>query len=305
MTKLSATATQAGRLDSAVGAAFGNFSRTGAKKLIDGGFVKVNGKTETKASKTVKEGDIIEIDSPEPTVTEIVPQDIDIEIIFQNSALAVINKPQGLTVHPAGGNYSGTLVNALLFHIKDLSGINGELRPGIVHRLDKDTSGLMLVAKNDAAHRFLAEQIQNKTCKRVYYALLEGVVKEDGGTVDLPIGRSMADRKKMSVVQGGRRAVTDFRVIERFDKNTLTEFRLQTGRTHQIRVHAKHLGHPVVGDKAYGFKNQRFNLAGQLLHSKQIEFIDPVSGRTLSFDSPLPDYFQRVLKILGNEKKGG
>ena len=186
----------------------------------------------------------------------------------------------------------------MLFHIKDLSGINGDIRPGIVHRLDKDTSGLMLIAKNDVAHRKLAEQIATKTCKRIYYALLEGVVKEDSGVVEQPIGRSKTDRKKMAVVSDGKWAKTYYTVLERFKNFTLMKFELATGRTHQIRVHAKFLGHPVVGDPVYGFKNQKFKLNGQLLHSKQISFFHPISGEQMTFDSELPDYFKKILDAL-------
>lgn len=290
------------RLDAAVAELFGGFSRSAAKKLIENGNVRVDGEVSHKASRLVKTGETVTVACPEPVKTDIPAQDIPLEIVFQNSSLLVINKRQGISVHPSNGVFEGTLVNALLFHVRDLSGINGELRPGIVHRLDKDTSGLMLVAKNDAAHRSLAEQIASKTCKRVYYALVEGVVKDDVGTIDQPIGRSKTDRKKMAVDFGGRSAVTNFEVLQRYEKNTLVRFRLQTGRTHQIRVHAKFMGHPVVGDKTYGYKNQRFKLDGQLLHSKQIEFTDPETGRVLSFESPLPPYFERVLKILENEK---
>ncbi len=290
------------RLDVAVVELFGNFSRSAAKKLIESGNVSVDGEIAPKASRLVKTGETVAVICPEPVKTDIPAQDIPLDIVFQNSSLLVINKQQGISVHPSNGIYEGTLVNALLFHVSDLSGINGELRPGIVHRLDKDTSGLMLVAKNDVAHRALAEQIASKTCKRIYYALLEGVVKEDSGNVDQPIGRSKTDRKKMAIDPNGRSAVTNFEVLQRYEKNTLVKFELKTGRTHQIRVHAKFTGHPVVGDKTYGFKNQRFKLDGQLLHSKQIGFTDPETGNALSFDSPLPQCFERVLKILENEK---
>ena len=186
----------------------------------------------------------------------------------------------------------------MLYHIKDLSGINGDIRPGIVHRLDKDTSGLMVVAKNDVAHRSLAEQISTKTCRRIYYALVEGVVKNDTGFVEKPIGRSKNDRKKMGIVPDGKYAKTFYTVVERYEKNTLVKFELTTGRTHQIRVHTQYLGHPVVGDKTYGYKNQRFDLAGQLLHSKEIKFVHPTSGEQMSFECDLPDYFANVLAKL-------
>ncbi|HPG92210.1 MAG TPA: RluA family pseudouridine synthase [Clostridia bacterium] len=290
------------RLDITISGSVENFSRSQAQKLIESGGVKINGDTIEKPSKTVKNGDVIEIDCPELKPVEILPQNIPLDIVFQNSMLAVINKQRGLTVHPANGIYTDTLVNALLFHLSDLSGINGELRPGIVHRLDKETSGLMLVAKNDVAHRSLAEQIQTKECKRTYYALVEGVIKEDSGIIDKPIARSTVDRKKMAVDSHGKTAVTEYTVLTRYAKNTLVKFQLQTGRTHQIRVHAKYIGHPVVGDKTYGYKNQRFNLEGQLLHSKEIQFTDPESGKVLQFQSDLPDYFLRILKIIENER---
>lgn len=285
------------RFDAALCAAVEEVSRSACQKLIKDGFALLNGKPE-KASKTVKTGDVAQLTLPEPKPVSILPQDIPLDVVWQDENLAVINKQQGLTVHPANGVYCDTLVNALLFHLKDLSGINGDLRPGIVHRLDKDTSGLMLVAKNDVAHRALAEQIATKTCKRVYLALLEGVLKEDEGIVEKPIGRSKTDRKKMAVVNGGKYAKTFFSVVQRYDNNTLARFELSTGRTHQIRVHAAFLGHPVVGDKTYGFKNQRFNLAGQLLHSAEITFFHPVSGEKMSFSAELPDYFQKVLGVL-------
>lgn len=289
------------RLDAAISAVLTDFSRSRIHKLISGGAVLLNGAV-AKPSKTVKAGDEVLLTSPDLTAIEVLPEDIPLDIVYQNSAVVVINKQQGLTVHPAGGIYTNTLVNALLYHIKDLSGINGVLRPGIVHRLDKDTSGLMLVAKNDVAHRDLAEQIATKSCKRIYYALVEGVMKQDSGTVDEPIGRSRNDRKKMAIDQSGKNAVTNYTVLQRYEKNTLVKFQLQTGRTHQIRIHTKFLGYPIVGDKAYGFKNQRFKLDGQLLHSKEIEFKDPDSGERLHFETELPSYFQKVLKILENEK---
>ncbi len=285
------------RLDTAVSDNLTDISRARCQKLIKDGAVWLNGKIE-KASKTVREGDIAEVLIPELKPVELLPQDIPLDIVWQDENMAVINKQQGLTVHPASGVYTDTLVNALLFHIKDLSGINGDIRPGIVHRLDKDTSGLMVVAKNDVAHRSLAEQISTKTCRRIYYALVEGVVKNDNGFVEKPIGRSKSDRKKMGIVPDGKYAKTFYTVVERFEKNTLVKFELTTGRTHQIRVHTQYLGHPVVGDKTYGYKNQRFDLAGQLLHSKEIRFVHPISGEQMSFECQLPDYFANVLSKL-------
>ena len=286
------------RLDVFIAGATDDLSRAHALKLIEAGFAEVNGQLELKGKRIVKEGDEIVLKIPEPQPTELKAENIPLDIVYQDEWLAVINKQQGLTVHPANNVYSGTLVNALLWHLKDLSGINGDLRPGIVHRLDKDTSGLMVVAKNDAAHIELSRQIAAKECRRIYWALLEGVVKEDSGRVDKPIGRSPKDRKLMALRPDGRSAVTLYRVLERFEKNTLVEFELKTGRTHQIRVHAKFLGHPVVGDKAYGYKNQRFKLDGQLLHAKRLEFKHPHTGETMSFESELPEYFKKVLNLL-------
>ncbi|MBQ9716247.1 MAG: RluA family pseudouridine synthase [Clostridia bacterium] len=285
------------RLDTAISENMQDVSRARCQKLIKEGAVLLNGKAE-KASKTVREGDVATVEIPELKPVELLPQDIPLDIVWQDENMAVINKQQGLTVHPANGVYTDTLVNALLFHVKDLSGINGDIRPGIVHRLDKDTSGLMVVAKNDVAHRSLAEQISTKTCRRIYYALVEGVVKTDHGFVEKPIGRSKSDRKKMGIVPDGKYAKTFYTVIERFEKNTLMKFELTTGRTHQIRVHTQYLGHPVVGDKTYGFKNQRFDLAGQLLHSKEILFVHPITGEQMHFECDLPDYFANVLSKL-------
>ena len=274
-----------------------NLSRSHVQKLIAEGRVFLNGKT-AKASRHVAEGDEVVVCVPELRPVSLKAEDIPIRVVYEDECLAVIDKQQGLVVHPAAGNESGTLVNALLFRFRDLSGINGELRPGIVHRLDKDTSGLMLVAKNDAAHRSLAEQIAKKECRRVYCALLEGVIKEDEGVVDRPLGRCPSDRKKMAIVPGGKRAVTLWRVLKRYRDYTLCEFELKTGRTHQIRVHAKFLGHPIVGDPTYGYAKQKFRLDGQLLHSKRITFTHPVTRKILTFESELPDYFLKVLKSL-------
>ena len=233
---------------------------------------------------------------------DIPAQNIPLDIVYQDADLAVINKPQGMVVHPANGVNTNTLVNALLYHIKDLSGINGVLRPGIVHRLDKDTSGLLVIAKNDFAHVELQRQIQAKECRRIYLALLEGVVKQDAGQIDKPIGRSKADRKKMDIVSDGRNAVTNYEVLTRYENYTLMRFELKTGRTHQIRVHAKYMQHPVVGDKTYGYKNCRFALDGQLLHAETLMFTHPTTGKQMSFTVALPDYFKRVLHSLQNKK---
>ncbi len=280
-----------------------SLTRSAVKKLAEEGHVFVNQKP-VKAGEVLKPGQVVEIEIPDPKPIAAKPEDIPLDIVYQDDDLAVVNKKQGMTVHAGNGNYEGTLVNALLFRLENLSGINGELRPGIVHRIDKDTSGLLVVAKNDRAHLSLSEQIQNKTCRREYLALLEGVLKEDSGKIVTQIGRNPNNRLQMAVLPAGkgRRAETDFFVEERFAKNTLVRFSLKTGRTHQIRVHSKHLGHPVVGDKLYGFSKQRFALDGQLLHAFRLELTHPTTHERMSFTAPLPDYFERVLKILRSER---
>ena len=258
----------------------------------------LNGKN-VSVGKTVKAGDEIKLVLPEAKPVEVKPNDsVPLDIIYQDDDIAVINKQQGLTVHAGAGTGDDTLVNALLSKLDNLSGINGEIRPGIVHRIDKNTSGLLVVAKNDNAHVNLAKQIENKTCKRIYYALLEGVLKEDSGEITTFIGRDPKDRKKMAVTKAGRIATTDFKVIKRYKEYTLCEFSLKTGRTHQIRVHAKYIKHPVVGDPEYGYKNQKFNLNGQLLHAGKLVLKHPVTGEEMTFTAPLPEYFEKILKTL-------
>lgn len=269
-------------------------TRSHVQKNIDGGFVKVNGK-DAKSSLAVKTGDVISYTEEEPTETKIKPVDIPIDIVYEDDDLAVINKPQGLTVHQGNGTGDQTLVNALLYRLDKLSGINGVIRPGIVHRIDKNTSGLLVVAKNDEAHVKLSKQIENKTCKRIYVALLEGVIKDDGGVIDTFIARDEKRRTLMAVAKSGRRAVTEYKVLKRYQNYTLCEFSLKTGRTHQIRVHSKYLGHPVVGDKEYGYKNQKFKTEGQLLHAKRLEFIHPRTGKYMTFEAPIPEAFASVL----------
>ena len=272
-------------------------SRSHVKNLCEDGFVLHNGK-QLKASDGVKEGDEIVVNEPDPVTLDLTPQNMPLDIIYQDKDVAVINKAQGVTVHAGGGTKGDTLVNALLYHLDSLSGINGVLRPGIVHRIDKDTSGLLVVAKNDRAHVSLASQIEKKTCRREYIALLEGVVKEDKWRIETFIGRSDKDRKLMAVTKTGRKAATNYEVIKRYAEFTLCRFILETGRTHQIRVHAKYMGHPVVGDKAYGFKKQKFALDGQLLHAYKLTFTHPTTGEAVSFTAPLPDYFEKVLKAI-------
>ena len=274
-------------------------TRSAVKKLVEDKNVTVNGKVE-KAGKTLKEGDEITVVLPDPVKLDLEAENIPLDIIYQDEDIAIINKPQGMTVHAGNGVHGSTLVNALLYHLDSLSGINGVIRPGIVHRIDKDTSGLLVVAKNDAAHVSLSEQIKNKTCHRIYLALVEGVVKENDGVIDTFIGRSDKNRTMMS---DGRRAVTHYKVIRRYKDYTLMEFSLETGRTHQIRVHTKYLGHPVVGDPVYGYKTQKFRLNGQLLHAFRLELTHPKSGERMVFEAPLPDYFRAVLAKLDSSQK--
>lgn len=275
-------------------------SRSSVKKLFEAGAVTINGRN-AKPSQAVNAGDEIACTLPDPVEYSVKPEDIPIDIIYEDDDLAVINKQQGLTVHIGNGNVDGTLVNALLFRLKNLSGVGGVLRPGIVHRIDKNTSGLLVVAKNDSAHLSLAKQIEEKTCQRTYVALLEGNLKEDCGTVTTYIGRSPVDRVKMAVVppEKGKIAITDYKVLQRSQGYTLCRFSLHTGRTHQIRVHAKYLNHPIVGDDVYGAKKSKFNLNGQFLHACKLELTHPTTGKRMTFSAPIPDYFTSVLKKLG------
>ena len=278
-------------------------TRSQIKKIGDEGNILVNGKAQ-RAGKTLKCGDELEVRILEHDNLDIVPADIPLDIVYEDSDLAVINKPQGLTVHAGNGTHGDTLVNALLFHFESLSDINGSIRPGIVHRIDKNTSGLLVVAKNDKAHVALSKQLEDKTCTRKYIALLEGVLKSDSGVIETEIGRSTSDRTKMAVVKSGRKAITEYKVVKRYEGYTLCEFSLKTGRTHQIRVHAKYMNHPVVGDKEYGYKNGRFsNLNGQLLHAKELSFVHPSTGERVVFYAPLPEYFTTVISKLKEIKE--
>ena len=280
------------------------YTRSAVKKLFEGGLVQVNGKS-AKPAQGIAEGDEICCTLPDPVEISARPEDIPLDIVYEDDDIAVINKQQGLTVHAGNGHLSGTLVNALLYRLRSLSSINGVVRPGIVHRIDKDTSGLLVVAKNDAAHLSLSDQIAKKTCRREYLALCEGILKENGGTVDTFIGRHPTDRVKMAVLPEGkgRRAVTHYKVVKRYNKGyTLVHFTLETGRTHQIRVHCRHLGHPIVGDSVYGIKKQKFELNGQLLHAFRLTLSHPKTGKRMTFEAPVPAYFQRVLDLL---EKGG
>ena len=291
-----------GRLDKYLSDKLEDMTRSYLKKLIsDDKAVLVNG-NPAKPNYKLKPGDIIELAVPEPVELEIKAENILLNIVYEDNDMLVVNKPQGMVVHPAAGNYTGTLVNALLYHCGDsLSGINGEKRPGIVHRIDKDTSGLLLVAKNHNAHQKLSSQIKEHSLTRAYKALVHGNIKQDSGRIDAPIGRHPSDRKKMTVTdRNSREAVTNFRVLERYGRYTFVECILETGRTHQIRVHMSKNGHPIVGDKTYGVKKEEFNLAGQLLHAYKVGFIHPVSGEYMEFVSELPDYYMNVLDRLRN-----
>lgn len=286
------------RLDVYLADQFVDMSRSYIQKIIKDKKVTVNGKIE-KAKYLVKEEDKIVIEIPKPKVLEVVPQDIPIEIVYEDDDIIIVNKPQGMVVHPAPGNYEDTLVNAILYHCKgNLSSINGVIRPGIVHRIDKDTSGILMIAKNNNAHNCLAEQLKDHSITREYEFICHGVFKEDNVTVDRPIGRNPKDRLKMAIVPNGKRAVTHFEVIERFNGYTHVRARLETGRTHQIRVHAMSINHPLVGDPVYGPKNSKIKLNGQALHAKKLGFIHPTTKEYIEFDSELPDYFQKLLEKL-------
>ena len=286
------------RIDGLISSKIEELSRSAVQKIIENQGVFVNGKVVSKNYK-VKLKDEIQVIIPEPVVLDVVPEDIKLDIVYEDSEVCVINKPQGMVVHPAAGHYSGTLVNALMNNVENLSSINGVLRPGIVHRLDKNTSGLMIVAKNDYSHNFLAEELKEHKINRYYYALVEGVVKKDEGRIDAPLGRSEKDRKKRCVTEkNSKEAITNYFVIKRYRKYTLLKLKLETGRTHQIRVHMKYIGHPVVGDEVYGRADTKFGLKGQLLHSKTIGFTHPTTKEYLEFDSELPDYFKKVLEVI-------
>ncbi len=273
-------------------------SRSYIQKLIADGCVTV-GNGKAKASYRLTAGETVTVNVPEPEATDVAPEDIPLDILYEDEDVIVVNKVRGMVVHPAAGVYHGTLVNALLAHCKDLSGVNGALRPGIVHRLDKDTSGVMIAAKNDAAHHSLAEQIQTKTASRVYWAIVTGNITEAEGVIHGAIGRSPKDRQKMAVVrENGKDATTKFRVLERFGAYTLVECRLLTGRTHQIRVHMAYIGHPVAGDPKYGAKKCPFAIDGQALHSKTLTFTHPCTGEQMTFEAPLPEDMQAILHEL-------
>lgn len=286
------------RLDSYISDNMDKISRSFAQKLIENQQVTINGKNE-KASYKVCVGDKVQVDVPEAQDTKLKAQDIPVEVVYEDKDIIVVNKPKGMVVHPANGNPDGTLVNAILAMCKDsLSGIGGEIRPGIVHRLDKDTSGLLIIAKNDEAHVKMSKQIQDRLVTKKYIALVKGVVKDDEATIDMPIARSKVDRKKMAVDKDGKQAVTHFKVIKRYKGYTLLEIKIDTGRTHQIRVHMAKIGYPVVGDMVYSNGRNEFGVEGQMLHAKSLEFSHPITGKKMHLEAPLPEYFTKVLEEL-------
>ncbi|KMN38414.1 RluA family pseudouridine synthase [Lysinibacillus sp. LK3] len=289
---------QGERIDKALSSLQSEWSRTQIGNWINEGVIKVNGDA-VKAKYKVKAGDIIAIDVPEVEELDVVAENLDLDIVYEDADVLVVNKPKGMVVHPAPGHMGGTLVNGLMYHCKDLSGINGVLRPGIVHRIDKDTSGLLMVAKNDTAHESLVNQLVNKTVTRKYIALVHGHIAHDKGTIDAPIGRDQKDRQKQAVVDNGKHAVTHFQVVERFGDYTLVECRLETGRTHQIRVHMNYIGFPLAGDPKYGPK-KTIDFGGQVLHAATLGFDHPSSGEYLEFETPLPADYEQLLNDLRN-----
>ena len=297
--KATLTVTDPGRVDALLAAAMPELSRAFVQKLLEEGRVTCRGRPVKKSFRP-EPGDELTLDIPEPEPLEVTAEEIPLDVVYEDADVIVVNKPKGMVVHPAPGHAGGTLVNALMAHCgADLSGINGVLRPGIVHRIDKDTSGLLIAAKNDAAHRFLAAQLADHTLSRTYECVVLGNLRDDSGTVDAPIGRHPTDRKRQCVTdKNGRPAVTHWRVLARFPGYTHVECRLETGRTHQIRVHMAHIGHPILGDTVYGAKKPVPGLEGQCLHARKLRFVHP-DGRELELECPLPDYFEKVLEKLG------
>lgn len=290
------------RLDTYIPSVDTDITRTSAQRLIEDGNILVNGKN-AKVSYKIQENDKISVEIPEPKQIELKAQNIPIEIIYEDSDIIVVNKPKGMVVHPANGNPDGTLVNAIMAICKDsLSGIGGEIRPGIVHRIDKDTSGLLIVAKNDNAHVKMSEQIKNHEVKKTYIALVRGVFKENEATIDMPIGRSTSDRKKMAVNKNGKNAITHIKVLKRFDKYTLLQVNIETGRTHQIRVHLSHIGYPIVGDYTYSNGKNEFDVIGQCLHAQKLEFKHPITQKDMCLEAELPQYFKDILDKLKDRK---
>ena len=287
------------RVDKYLSEQLPDVSRSYLQKIIKDGQVLANGKP-VKANYKVSQGDEIELEIPEAVEPEIEPEDLPLDILYEDADVILINKPKGMVVHPSAGHYSGTLVNGLMYHCKDdLSGINGVLRPGIVHRIDMDTTGVIIACKNDRAHNVIAEQLKEHSITRRYRAIVCGNIKEEEGTVDAPIGRHPTDRKKMAIVQkNGKEAVTHYRVLERFGNYTYIECQLETGRTHQIRVHMTSIGHPLLGDEVYGKTKAPFKLEGQTLHAMVLGFVHPTTGEYMEFEAPLPAYFAHLLEVL-------
>lgn len=288
------------RIDSYLTRKKEDVSRVTIQRLISENKILVNGRS-TKGSYKVQVNDIITVEEDNPKEISLKAQEIPIEIIYEDNDIIVVNKPKGMVVHPANGNPDGTLVNAIMAICKDsLSGIGGEIRPGIVHRLDKDTSGILIVAKNDKAHINLSEQIKDHKVQKTYIALVRGIVKENEATINMPIGRSPKDRKKMAVVKNGREAITHFKVIERFPKNncTLLEIKIETGRTHQIRVHLSQIGYPIIGDSTYSNGKNEWQISGQCLHAKSLKFKHPITNEEMFLEAKIPEYFQKLLKTL-------
>ena len=274
------------------------YSRTAVQRLIEEEKITVNGKKE-KASYKVQNGDKIEIEEEPAREIKLKAQDIPLQILYEDKDIIVVNKPKGMVVHPANGNPDGTLVNAIMSICKDsLSGIGGEIRPGIVHRLDKNTSGAIIIAKNDKAHINLSEQLKNHEIKKTYIALVRGIVKENNATINMPIGRSKKDRKKMDVDKNGKEAITHFKVLKRYKDCTLLEINIETGRTHQIRVHLSHIGYPIIGDEVYSNGKNKWNIVGQCLHAKSLDFMHPITGKQMHIEAELPEYFQKILEDL-------
>lgn len=290
------------RIDAFLASKLHDVTRSWLQKLIEAGNVSVEGREKLAKNYKLRAGDRLTVELPEPETLDVLPENIPLDIVYEDKYLLVVNKPSGMVVHPAVGNHTGTLVNAVMFHCGDqLSSINGVVRPGIVHRIDKDTSGLLVIAKTDAAHRGLAEQFAVHSIKRAYRAVVYNNIKEDDGRVDAPIGRNPKDRLKMAVVSAdkGRRAVTNYHVIERSGKFTYVECRLETGRTHQIRVHMAYIGHPLLGDPLYGPRKGMSGVNGQVLHAKELGFVHPITGEYMEFDSELPPEFVKALKKAG------
>ena len=289
------------RLDVVLSEQCSDLTRSYINKLCKEERAALNGKT-SKGNKKCKEGDVITLQVPEPTELEILPEEMNLDIVYEDQDVILINKPKGMVVHPAAGHYSGTLVNGLMAHCKDdLSGINGVLRPGIVHRIDKDTTGMLIVCKNDMAHQSIAKQLYDHSITRKYHAIVYGNIKEEEGTVNAPIGRSLKDRKKMGIVMDGKHAVTHYKVLKRLKKGfTYIECQLETGRTHQIRVHMASIKHPLLGDDVYGPKKSKYTLEGQCLHAKVLGFVHPRTGEYMEFEVSLPEYFEKLLNKLDN-----